>query len=346
MINYSNALIDKIIVHYVGSKLNDDGCELSKKDVQIEDFLEKKLVNFFISPFKQSEYFEFWHQVDLALNEVYSFCSEIFRDPSGQFIKQSQALAKTLYEYSSHPKIKAGELCIVYFSQVIVDDAVAECVGLFKSETKDTFLEYVKDEKGNFQIQENEGIDMTKIEKGCLVFNISGKYKVAIIDQLSKETAKYWNEDFLKVAPCNDDFHFTKDILAVTKNFVSKSGLVSGTDDPSTQIDLLNRSISYFKNHDNFDQRQFETEVFKEKELISSFRKYDDAYRNDNKIQPIGNFQISPEAVKKQVRAFKKVLKLDADIQIHIQGSNMLIEKGFDSNVGKKFYKIYFDSES
>ena len=42
------------------------------------------------------------------------------------------------------------------------------------------------------------------------------------------------------------------------------------------------------------------------------------------------NFEISAQAVKRQARIFKSVLKLDKNFHIYIHGNRELIEKGFD----------------
>jgi len=56
-------------------------------------------------------------------------------------------------------------------------------------------------------------------------------------------------------------------------------------------------------------------------------------------------FEISNKAVKKQARVFKSVLKLDKNFHIYIHGDKKLIERGTDE-VGRKFYKIYYEEES
>jgi len=58
------------------------------------------------------------------------------------------------------------------------------------------------------------------------------------------------------------------------------------------------------------------------------------------------NFEISAQAVKRQARVFKSVLKLDKNFHIYIHGSRELIEKGYDEAMNKHYYKIYFDEES
>lgn len=54
---------------------------------------------------------------------------------------------------------------------------------------------------------------------------------------------------------------------------------------------------------------------------------------------------ISPQAVKKQARIFKSVLKLDKNFHIYIHGNRELIQQGTEKD-GRKYYKIYFENES
>ena len=79
--------------------------------------------------------------------------------------------------------------------------------------------------------------------------------------------------------------------------------------------------------------------------IIQSFRQFDENYRLENKVELADNFAISDQAVKKQARVFKSVLKLDRNFHIYIHGDKELIEHGVDEN-GRKFYKIYYENES
>ena len=57
------------------------------------------------------------------------------------------------------------------------------------------------------------------------------------------------------------------------------------------------------------------------------------------------SFEISAQAVKKQARVFKNVLKLDKNFHIYIHGNREMIEQGVDEN-GRKYYKIYYEEEN
>jgi len=112
------------------------------------------------------------------------------------------------------------------------------------------------------------------------------------------------------------------------------------------KIDLLNRSVDYFKKGDQFDKEEFEQDVLFHPNVIESFQKFDRNYRRENELELADNFDISAQAVKQQARAFKSVLKLDKNFHIYIHGRRDMIEKGYDEVNGKKFYKLYFDEES
>ena len=86
-------------------------------------------------------------------------------------------------------------------------------------------------------------------------------------------------------------------------------------------------------------------EIFNNLGMIELFQDYDSKYREENDVELINSFKISPQAVKKQMRVFKKVLKLDNNFHIYIHGNRELIEQGVEED-GRKFYKIYFQQES
>ncbi|MFK7953474.1 MAG: nucleoid-associated protein, partial [Ekhidna sp.] len=112
------------------------------------------------------------------------------------------------------------------------------------------------------------------------------------------------------------------------------------------QIDLLNKSIKYFKEAEDFDKGEFELSVFgHEDEAVSSFRNFDNQYQNDMDLEIEDNFKIAVNSVKKQARIFKSVLKLDKNFHVYIHGDRELIEQGEEPD-GRKFYKIYYDQES
>lgn len=343
-LDFTEIELRQLVTHHIGNKLRDEKYFLSSEYTIIEDETKVFLLKYFISSLKAEEFYSFTHSVKLELNSIFSIIENIFSSPR-KFIPNSQSIAKLLYEQSMHPKIKKGELNIAYFSNVTLDDEVIDAIGIFKSETNVPFLK-IKSEKTKFNINHEFGFEVKGMDKGCIVFNTDKQngYKILIADNKSGET-QYWKDDFLKVRPCSDDYHQTKDFMNITKDFVTNQLSEEFEVSKADKIDLLNRSVDYFKRHDDFDKKHFEKEVFQDSDIIKSFRKFDSAFREENDIDLNDNFEISQQAVKKQAKAFKSVLKLDKNFHIYIHGDKEMIEQGVERD-GRKYYKIYYKNES
>ena len=200
----------------------------------------------------------------------------------------------------------------------------------------------------SFSIALKEGLDLNKLDKGCLIFNTRYQegFRALLIDSQSRGVeAHYWKDNFLGLASVKNEFQQTNQFLNITKNFVTKQMVDEFDMTRPDQIDLLNRSVDYFKKHETFDKNHFEKEVFQDKGLIKSFHAFDEFFRQENDIDLNDRFDISAPAVKKQARVFKSVLKLDRNFHIYIHGDKQLIEQGVERD-GRKYYKIYYKVES
>jgi hypothetical protein len=335
----------RLITHHIGNKLRDEKYQLSDEETQVEEETHEFLLKYFLSPFKAEEFYSFTHPIELNSNDLYAVAVGIFSNPSA-FVGASQNIAKLLYEQSMHPKIKEGELNIAIFSNILLDEGMVDAIGIFKSEADAPFIQ-MKNRKSKFIIKHEYGFELKGVEKGCLIFNVNKQdgYKILIVDNTNKSIeAQYWKDDFLKVTPVINEFHQTNQFLGIAKNFVTKQLSEEFEVTKADKIDLLNRSVEYFKTHENFDKNEFEHEVLQNTEIINSFQNFDSVYRQDNGIELSDNFGISPQAVKKQARVFKSVLKLDKNFHIYIHGDKDLIEQGVEAD-GRKYYKIYFQNE-
>jgi len=346
MLDYTNCFINQISVHQVGNKTNEEDLHLSKTPLDNSDnILKELLLQYFLKPFAEPEFFSFtFSNEDVKMNAVYNYASQIFDAPSSFHIN-SINVAKHLYELSTHPQIKSGDLFVVHFSDVVIEDELVEMIGIFKSENRHPFLK-LDVESGEFTLNYDDGISVDKLDKGCLIFNKEKElgYRVCIVDKANKSEAQFWKENFLQLTPCSDDYHYTKDFLSLTKTYVTKQLAEDFEVTKADEIDLLNRTVEYFKTHEQFDKTEFQSEVFQTDELIESFQQFDESYRTINEVEETDNFEISTQAVKKQAKGFKSVLKLDKNFHIYIHGDTSLIEKGEEAD-GQKFYKIYFDKE-
>jgi hypothetical protein len=345
--DFTNATLKQISVHYIGSNSEGQELILSKESLNIDEEISDRLKHFFLNKFTGVyEKYNFAHASSLKFNEIYNYMSEVF---SGEapFHEASLNIAHHLAQSSNHPKIKSGELYVCYFEKCSIDDKTMDAIGIFKTETKNGFFE-IDQLKSKFSIKYKEGIDANKFDKGCLVFNTNkkGGYEVVIIDNQNRgEEAMFWKETFLGLKLINNYFNQTNQFLNITKSYVTKQLSEEFEVSKADQIDLLNRSVEYFKEHENFDKKEFEEEVLQDKGIIKSFRNYDETFRESHEIEVEDSFEISPQAVKKQERVFKSVLKLDKNFHIYIHGNKDLIEQGVDAD-GRKFYKIYYKEEN
>jgi hypothetical protein len=350
MISFFEASLLEFSVHKVGNKLLDESLSLSSHPLKVNDeILDGLLMNYFLKPFEKAiETYRFYHPTeDLHLNEVFHFAEIIFNNKT-EIHKSSQEIAKHLYDMSNHPKIKSGELYVCYFANLQVDGELLDAIGIFKSESKEPYLKVIQQAK-EFEINyEQEAINIKKLDKGCLIFNVEKEegYRVAIVDQTNSTEAAYWIDDFLKLKIRNDNYTQTNTVLKVYKDFVTRKiddeFEISKTD----KIDLLNRSIKYFKEKEHFDFDEFSNEVLANEQGIKSFKKFKSNYEDEYDTAIGDSFLISDSAVKRQARAFKSVLKLDKNFHIYIHGNKELIEKGYDEQMKMNYYKVFFREEA
>jgi hypothetical protein len=331
----------------VGNKSQEEDIKLSAAPVQVNEYLQSLLLQYFLSSFKSEEYFNLTHESDLSLNEVYRFVSQIF-DQSGSFYEQSVNLARHLYEESTHPKIKGGEFYVVYLQNCIVDGEEVDAIGLFKSESKETFLK-VYPTTDNFEIESEDGININKLDKGCLIFNTEREngYLVSVVDNVrASGEAAYWRDSFLNITQRRDNFHQTKECLDMCKQFVTERLPENFSVNKVDQADMLNKSMQFFKENDAFSLDNFTTQVMQQPEVIKSFKDYKEEYEADRDVRIGEEFDISDSAVKKQAKVYKSVIKLDKNFHIYVHGNRQLIEKGYDDDRDMQFYKIYYNAES
>lgn len=255
------------------------------------------------------------------------------------FLSVTKDVHTHLQAVSKHPNIKDGDLFLIKYSGVAMNGHLHEAFGIYKVENKQSFIETVA-----HQMTFRKGIGSRKLDKACLIVFTDGDPTVFVIDNASVDT-EYWKEEFIKVEYRKDYINSTNQFMSMTKDFITEQFPEEYEATKAEQIDLLNRSVDYFKEHETFEKESFEEQVFQHETLIESFRSYDQEYQQANDLELEQSFEISPQAVKKQARVFKSVLKLDKNFHIYIHGDRELIEQGVEDD-GRKFYKIYFDKES
>ena len=351
MVTFFEASLDTISVHHVVNQSQSEMYSLSEQPLVLKDELINSLLKqYFLSSFeKVNEVYHLMHSSDLNLNEVYNFATQVFDDKS-KFHEVSEQVAKYLYKVANHPKIKSGELYVAYFRSVQIEGELLDAIGIFKSENKETYLKVYPDQ-GGFQVDyEENAININKLDKGVLIFNTEKEngYKVVVVDKATsgQDAAVYWKDEFLQLKIRNDNFNQTNNTLSIYKNFVTNKIDEDFEVTKADKIDLLNRSMKYFKDKETFDLDEFAGEVIGNPQAIASFKTYKQQYEDEYETPIADSFEISNNAVKKQARVYKSVLKLDKNFHIYIHGDKELIEKGFDDDKHMNYYKVYFKEEA
>ena len=165
---FNNISLNHIIAHRVGNKSKREGVLLSNRELELESSLKTLLLNYFLDSFK--DVLPFFHFDNNEENVVFEIAKELF-DNHNDFFEISCRLAKYQYEASIHPKVKSGEVYITHFSGVSFDGEEVDAIGIFKSENKETFLKVYEDSNNNLELQKQEGINIKKLDKGCLILN-------------------------------------------------------------------------------------------------------------------------------------------------------------------------------
>ncbi|MGX1753587.1 nucleoid-associated protein [Sphingobacterium sp. NPDC055346] len=350
MFFHQDASFLNLIIHHVGNKSQDEYFTLSEEEVDVksDEILADLLMQYFMKPFaKANEVYRFYHPNDtLDLNEVFYFSRQYFKGELG-FVEFSKSIAKFLYEVTEHPKIKSGELYVVALDNVQLEGEEHKAIGIFKSENKEAYLKVYTEASGLGVNYEEKAININKLDKGVVIVNVEEEegYKVLCVDQTNGSEAVYWKDDFLKLKTRNDNYQQTGNLMKVYKNFVNDKIDEVFDMDKADKIDLMNRSMNYFKTKETFVEDEFNEEVIGNPDAISLFKDYKSNFEDEFETPFQSNFDIAAPAVKKMASSYKSVLKLDKNFHIYVHGKRELLEKGYDDDKGMNYYKLYFENE-
>lgn len=346
VIDFSGGKIYKLIIHSVGNKLKEDGVILSNECVKIsEDSLHNLLGKYFFQRFKDDSLYQFSHETDLGFNEVYQYAKATFEDIN-TFEVNSQKIAKHLYEASTHPNIKTGELSIAYIKGSILNQDMYDAIGIFKSENKESFLKIYSYEN-KLTVDWDQGIDTNKLDKGCIIFNnqMEKGFNVLVVDNATGMDTKYWVEDFLSIKKKDNNFDKTKLIVDACKKFVRQDFIT----EKKEKVSMLNNVLDYFESKPEIELEDFTSNVATSLNRSEELKKFINDYAIEKECRDIGSFSIDHSAVKKIKRSIRNFIKLDTDIEIKIhhsaENNTKYIEKGYDEKRKMYYYKVYFNEE-
>lgn len=343
MINFSNIVLEKMAIHKVGNKSKAEKNFFSEVLYKPSASIEDKLLKYFLSPFKKLEETYQFNAPENDTNTLYNL-SKAFFATKENFLETSQRISRHLYDQSKHQNIKAGEVFVVHFSELLYGEEMVEAIGIFKCERKSEFMQ-VNDIDSELLLNFQNGINISKMDKGVLLLNVEQEdgFRVLSIDNNYYDTS-YWLLDFLDVVHVQDDFFHTSNYLDMVDNFTKE--VLAPKMDKAEQIQFMNDSVDYFAKHETFNFDEFATEIAPEPEVVAELRNY----RNDFALNDVEAFSIAPAAINNAKRKIKNNIKLDNGVSIKMNFTNPeeskeLVERGFDEDRGMYFYKVFFNEE-
>ena len=142
MIHTNNCQIKEISAHKVGNKANEEELILSENSLHLEDeTLLGLLKQYFLKPFTSDEFYNFtFSNGELEMNPMYAYATSIF-EGGISFHENSIKMAQYLFDVSNHPNINSGDLFVVKFNNVRLNEQEVEVIGIFKSENKQSFIQ-------------------------------------------------------------------------------------------------------------------------------------------------------------------------------------------------------------
>ena len=349
MLHLYTTHIETLSIHRVGNKSRNESQFLSGQPFNLTDEIVPLMKEYFFRPFREKEenYFQFAHEVDLDYNEMFQFASEVFANPSSLH-DVSKKITNHLFEQSNHPHIKNGEVYVTYLSNVNIDNNIVDAIGVFKSEVQTDFLQF--EERGTtLEMILQQGINLSKLDKGCLIFNYKKEegYKILSVDS-NRYDARYWLEHFLSVDAFQDENFITKKYLKFCQGFAKD--VVFPAEDKKQEVMFMNRSVNYFAKNDQFEESNFLNEVMDNPDLIPEFRSYKVDKGEKYSIEDVTTFPIANSAVSDARKSIKNVINLDTHIQIKMdfinpESAEKFVEKGWDEEKQMYYYLVYFNKE-
>jgi len=338
MINGKEAMVEEFVLHRIGTEgapsiLSDYSAVLQGPEEQ--EFLRK----LFLKPFANVVVTNEFAEKEGEVNVLEGICMKAAKGKD--LVGISRAVAKHLIEVANAHEARSGELFVARFNGVGLNGAVHDALGILKFDDKEVFIES-RVEGEAIAMQLKRGLGGRKPDQALLVMFTPEAPTLFVIDD--KPHQPYWQQAFIGLRAKRDHVNSTRNVLEMTRTFITEQ-LPQDYEIPKTdQIDLLNRSVQYFKENKEYDRDSFARVVFQTEEVASSFERFGNRFQEERAVDLDDRFAISADAVKKQARVFKSVLKLDKDFHIYIHGDRNKIERGVDES-GRKFYKIYYEQE-
>lgn len=334
--------------------------EVVLKHIAVHNFLDGRLQTFdqsviinqpnlaaqfsraLFKPFLADARFQF--NIESSQPEIFSNVNNIFENPDA-IVDESKNMAMQLAAKVASDDRRDGEFIVCYFEDCVLDDEVTDVIGIIKISKKENYLNF-KEQNTSIQLFGEAGISLSKITQGLLIFNTDKEigYQCMLIDKPEKgNEISWWRDTFLGVVKIKDNYFQTQVLIQNIQEFAQSN---YEEEENAEKIAMINESIEYIKNNDFFDQADYSANVLQSPELIESFEGFTNEKAEEAPEQDLSHFEVSKPAIKKSKRFIRSVIKLDKNFHVYVHGNREQITKGFDSELNKHFYTLYFDEES
>lgn len=334
MLEVTDSKLSQFVVHYV-----DDAVAFSEEQKHVNDIvLEAALTELAFYKVDFEQQFDFFHESNVNLNEMYTYAQAIFADRA-QFYTQSKHIVNHLQSVSQHPNIKPGEIFIGLFDNCLWQNEMRTVLAIAKIEDREMFLN-VQNADNTMMVQGIDGINVRKSSHVAIIVDQDNDAAPAVfLKTRRKEDVVYWQEKFLKLRATDESFYKTNLALTQCKKYILKQEEFSNTD----KLQYLNKTLAYFREQETFEAEPYMNEVFESVEAVQK-----DVFMNS-----VAQYEteISDSAIAKAEKSYKRKIKLDETVEIQVNVRDIeelerVIEVGYDKESGRKFYKIYFTEEN
>lgn len=334
MINIKEAYVNKAICH----RYSKDSTKqlISHQVLNLNELDQRSLVISFLKPFSsQKREYIFSNNIDLKYNIIYQICLDFIKNID--FVKSSVNIYKHLVNVSKQPKIKDGDVLILEFDDILVDNMYCKALGIYKIESLKTFYEAEVSE-GNIHLSMKKGFGNSRLDKAALVVFGNKTPIVYLID--SEKDSDYWQHDFLSVVSRVNDYSNTENLSNICLQYIQQS-MSNETKSKSDEVDLINRCKEYLSNHKEINVKEFSESIFGKES--DKFLEYGEELLKQRDKTLSESFAIEKSGIKRG-KSFRTI-KLDDTVELAILKTGNFIERGYDEKRNEFYYKLYFKEE-
>ncbi|EUJ30265.1 hypothetical protein MFLO_10588 [Listeria floridensis FSL S10-1187] len=337
------AKLKQLAVHFVGNKAQEEGYEVSQNVLtEFSEELSQTLLSIFLDSFTKEEFFQFVHESDLNLNEVFTYSQNIFADDT-HFLADSESILKHLYSESTHPNIKSGDLWIFEIEGIVADGEMCNALGIFKVENKEIYVKNNFDGQ-KFAVSYDKGITGTDLDKGCIILNTSAETggKVLVLSRLSKNDSIYWKDRFLGVEKIADDSFLTENFVNICTDYIKQK-----EESLMEKSHFVKATSEYLQEEENLSIDTFAEKTLADPRQQAEFKTVVENYEQEHNIRFPEEFELDEEQAEKLSKKVRKTLKLGKNITLTVKDLENLDEndfvQGFDNDRGRNFMIVYYD---